>query len=76
MDFRLFADNLDLRQPLTHASFALLDDDDDNHDKDRAIPIIRSIDNADFEFEDITVVLAPPPPLPYTGGVVPFLGGE
>ena len=74
-DFRSFADNLDLRQPLTHASFASLNDDDDGHDKDKAIPIVRLINDADVEFEDIVVVLAPPPPLPYTGAVVPFLGG-
>ena len=75
VDFQSFADNLNLRQPSTHASFALLDDDDNDHDKDKAIPIVRSIDNADVEFEDIAVVLAPPPPLPYMGAVVPFLGG-
>ena len=75
-DFRSFADDLDLRQPSTHAFFASLDDDDDNHDKDKAIPIVRSIDDADVEFENIAVILAPPLPLPYTGAVVPFLGGE
>ena len=76
VDFWSFTDNLDLRQPSTHVSFASLDDDDDDHDKDKAIPIVRSIDNADAKFEDIPVVLAPPPPLPYTGAVVPFLGGK
>ncbi len=76
MDFRLFADDLNLRQPLTHASFASLDDDYDDHDKDEAIPIVRLIDNADVKFVDIAVVLAPPLPLPYTGAAVPFLGGE
>jgi hypothetical protein len=80
-DFRLFADDLDLRQPSTHASFASLDDNDDDHDKDKAItdkaiPIVRSIDDADVEFEDIAVVLASPPPLPYMDAVMPFLGGE
>ena len=74
-DFRSFADDLNQRQPLTHASFTSLDDDDDNA-KDEAIHIILSIDNADVEFEDIAVVLPPPPPLPYTGVVVPFLGRE
>ena len=59
-DFRAFADDLDLRQPLTHVSFASLDDDDDDHDKDEAIPIDRLIYDADVEFEDIAVVLAPP----------------
>jgi hypothetical protein len=57
-DFQSFADNINLRQPLTHTSFALLDDDNDNHDKDKAIPIVRSIDDADIEFKDIVVVLA------------------
>ena len=76
VDFRSFADDLDLRQPSTHVSFASLNDNDDNHDKDKAIPIVRSIDDADVEFENIAVILAPPLPLPYTGAVVPFLGGE
>jgi hypothetical protein len=74
-DFRLFADNLDLRQPSMHASSVSLNDDDNDHDKDKAIPIVWSIDNADVEFKDITIVLAPPSPLPYMGAVVPFLGG-
>jgi hypothetical protein len=58
-DFRSFADDLDQRQPSTHASFALLDDDDDD-DKDEAIHIVLSIDDTDVEFKDITVVLPPP----------------
>jgi hypothetical protein len=53
----------------------VLIDGDGNDDKDEAIHIVLSIDNADVEFEDIAVVLAPPPPLLYTGAVVPFLGG-
>ena len=65
-DFRSFADDLDQRQPSTHASFASLDDDD-NNDKDKAIHIILLIDDADVELEDIAIVLAPPQPLPYTG---------
>ena len=74
-DFRSFTDDLDLRQPSTHASLASLSDNDDDHDKDKATPIVRLIDDADVEFEDIVVVLAPPPPLPYMDAVVPFLGG-
>jgi hypothetical protein len=75
-DFRSFADDLDQRQPSTHASFASLDEEDDDLEKDKAIPIAPSIDDANVEFEDIAVVHAPPPPLPYTGAFVPFLGGE
>ena len=73
-DFRSFADELDQRQPSTHASFALLDDDGDD-DPDEAIHIVRLVDDADIEFEDTAVVLIPPPPLPYTGAVMPFGGG-
>ena len=70
--FRSFAEDLDQRQPLMSASFASINDDvDDDRDED-----ILSIDDADVDFEDITIVLTPPPPLPYTGMVVPFLGGE
>ncbi len=75
-DFRSSADNLDQRQPSLHASFASLDDNDDDLEKDEAIPIAPSIDDANVKFEDIAIVQAPPPPLPYTGAVVPFLGGE
>jgi len=74
-DFRSFADDLDQHQPSMHASFASLNDND-NNDKDEAILIVLLIDDADVELEDIAVVLAPPLPLPYTGAVVPFLGGE
>ena len=74
-DFRSIADDLDQHQLSTSAPFASIDDDDDD-DKDEDIHIVLSIDDADVEFEDIAVVLAPPPPLPYTGAVVPFLGGE
>jgi len=75
-DFRSFADELDQRQPSTHEPFASLEDDDDD-DMDEAIHIVRSIDDADVDFEDIVdFVLVPPPPLPYAGAVVPFLGGE
>ena len=74
-DFWLFVDNLDQRQPSTHTSFASIDDDEDD-DKDEAIHIVLSINDADVEFEDTAVFLAPPLPLPYTGAVVPFLGGE
>ena len=74
-DFRSFADDLVQRQPSAHAACALIDDDDDD-DKDVAIHIVPWIADADVEFEDIAVVLAPPPPLLYTGAVVPFLGGE
>ena len=74
-DFWSFADNLDQRQPSTHVSFASINDDEDD-DKDEAIHIVLSINNADIKFKDIAVVLAPPPPLPYTGAVVPFLGRE
>jgi len=65
-DFRSFADDLDQRQPSKHASFALLDDDD-NNDKDNAIHIILLIDDTDVELEDIAIILTPPQPLPYTG---------
>ena len=58
-DFRYFADDLD--QP---ASFASIDDDNDD-DKDEAIHIVLSIDDADIKFEDIAIILT-----------VPFLGGE
>ena len=69
-DFRSFADDLDQRQPSTHASIASLDDDDDD-EKDEAIHFVMSIDDDDdVEFE------APPPPLPCTDTVFPFLGGE
>ena len=74
-DFWLFVDNLDQCQPSTHTSFASIDDDEDD-DKDEAIHIVLSINDADVEFEDTAVFLAPPLPLPYTGAVVPFLGGE
>jgi hypothetical protein len=74
-DFRSIADDLDQRQSSTSASFASINDDVDD-DEDEDIHIVLSIDDADVEFEDIAVVLAPPPPLPYTGAVVPFLGGE
>ena len=60
-DFRSFADDLDQRQPATHAACAPIDDND-NDDKDVAIHIVPSIADADVEFEDIAVVLAPPPP--------------
>ncbi len=73
-DFRSFADDLVQRQPSTHAACASIDDNDDD-DKDVAIHIVPWIADADVEFEDIAVVLAPPPPLLYTGAVVPFLGG-
>ncbi len=43
-----------------HAPFASLDEDDNNHDKDKAIPIVQLINDADVKFEDIAVVLAPP----------------
>ena len=58
-DFRSFADDLNLRQLSMHASFASLDVDDDDHDKYKAIPIVRLTDDTDVEFEDIAVVLAP-----------------
>ena len=74
-DFRSFADDLDQRQPSTYAFFASPDEDDDN-DKDEVIHIVRSIDGANIELEDITIILAPPLPLPYTDAVLPFLGGE
>ena len=74
-DFRSFADDFDQRQPLTRASFASIDDDDDN-DKDEAIHIVLLIDDTNIKFADIAIVPAPPPPLPYTGAVVPFLGGN
>jgi hypothetical protein len=74
-DFRSFADDLDQHQLSTHASCTSIDDDDDN-DKDEAIHIVLLIDNAAIEFKDIAFVLTPPPPLLYTGAVVPFLGGE
>ena len=74
-DFGSFADDLDQRQPSTHASFASINDNDDD-DKDEAIHIVLLIDDADAKFENIAVILAPPLPLPYTGAVVPFLGGE
>ena len=73
--FRSFAADLDQRQSSTHASFASIDNDDDN-DKDETIHIVPSIDDPGVKFEDIAVIRAPPPPLPYTGAVVPFLGGE
>ena len=38
-DFRSFANELDQRQPSTHAPFALLHDDD-NDDMDEAIHIV------------------------------------
>ena len=57
------------------ASF-VLNDDDDNDDKDEGINIVLSMNDTDVKFEVIAVVLAPPPPLPYMGAVVPFLGGE
>ena len=54
-DFRSFADDLDQRQPSTHASIASLDDDDDD-EKDEAIHFVMSIDDDDdVEFE------VPPP---------------
>ena len=59
VDFWLFADDLDQRQPSTHVSFASLDDDDDD-DKDEAIHILLSMDDADVKFENIAVVLPPP----------------
>ena len=68
--FRSFADDLDQRQPLTSASFASIDDNVDN-DKDEDILLIN---DANVDFKDITVVLAPPPPLPYTGVVVSWGG--
>jgi hypothetical protein len=74
-DFWLFADNLDHRQPSTPMSFEPIDDDDNNN-KDEAIHIILSIDNADDKITDIAVVLAPPLPLPCAGAVVPLLGGN
>ncbi len=58
-DFWSFADNLDQRQPSTHAACASIDDDDDD-DKDVAIHIVPSIADADVESEDIAVVLTPP----------------
>ena len=57
------------------ASFALIDEDNDD-DKDKAIHIVLLIDDDDIEFKDIVGVLVPPPPLPYMGAVVPFLGGK
>ena len=75
-DFRSFADELDQRQPSTHAPFASLNDNYDD-DIDEAIHIVRSIDDADVDFEDtFDFVLVPPPPPPYAGAVVPFLWGE
>ena len=74
-DFQSIADDLDQRQPTTSVSFASINDNDDN-DKDEDIHIVLSINNANVEFENIDVVLAPPPPLPYTSVVVPFLEGE
>ena len=74
-DFWSIADDLDQRQPSMSASFASINDDDDD-DKDADIHIVLSIDNTNIKFEDITIVLNPPPPLPFTSAVVPFLGGE
>ena len=59
-DFRSFADDLNLRQLSMHASFASLDVDDDDHDKYKAIPIVRLTDDTDVEFEDIAVVVLAP----------------
>ena len=73
-DFWSIADNLDQCQPLMSMSFASIDDND-NDVKDEDTHIVLSIDNTNVEFEDIAVILAPPPPLLYTGAVVPFLGG-
>ena len=58
VDFWSIADNLDQCQPTTSASFALINDDD-NDDKDADIHIILSINNADVDFEDIAIVLTP-----------------
>ena len=75
-DFQSFPDKLDQRQPSTHTPFASLDNNDDD-DMDEAIHIVRSIDDANVDFEDIfDFVLVPPPPLPYAGAVMPFLWGE
>ena len=51
-DFRSFADNLDQRQPLTHASIASLDDDDDN-EKDEDIHIVLSINVDDVDLTSL-----------------------
>ena len=66
-DFRSFADDLDQRQPSTHASIASLDDDDDD-EKDEDIHIVLSIDDDDVDLaslnddddkdEDIHIVLS------------------
>ncbi len=73
-DFRSFADNLDHCQPPTPASFALINDDEDN-EEDKAIHIFLSIDDADEKIKDIAAVLAPSPPLPHVGAVCPSWGG-
>ena len=74
-DFWSFADDLDQRQPSTHASFASLDDND-NDDKDEAINIVLSIDAADVEFEDIAVVLPPLCQFPMRVRLCPSWGGN
>jgi hypothetical protein len=56
--FRSFADNFNQQQPSTHASFALIDDDD-NNDKDEAIHIVLSINNADVKLQTLLLSLPP-----------------
>ena len=58
-DFGSFSDDLDQCQPSTSTSFASIDDDV-NDDKDEDIHIVLLIHNADVEFKDIAVILAPP----------------
>ena len=74
-DFWSFADDLDQCRPSTHASFASLDDND-NDDKDEAINIVLSIDDADVEFEDIAVVLPPLRQFPMRVRLCPSWGGN
>ena len=74
-DFWSFADDLNQCQPSTHASFASLNDDD-NDDKDEAINIILSINHADVEFKDIAVVLPPLRQFPIWVRLCPSWGGN
>ena len=74
VDFWSFAAGLNHCQTSMPVSFALLNDNED--DEDEGIHIVLSTNNADNKIKDIAVVLASPPPLPYAGAVVPFLGGN
>ena len=69
-DFRSFADDLDQRQPSTHASIASLDDDDDDK-KDEDIHFVLSIDDNDVEFE-----VPPPRHFPVRVQLCPSWGGN